>query len=42
MLGILVSLSLMGGLLERREIGGKEGRGAAGKTPVFGLLKREG
>ncbi len=25
-----------------RRVGGKRGRGAAGKTPVFGVLKREG
>lgn len=25
-----------------KRVGGKRGRGAAGKTPVFGLLKREG
>ena len=25
-----------------RRVGGKRGRGAVGKTPVFGVLKREG
>lgn len=25
-----------------KKIGGKRGRGAAGKTPVFGVLKRNG
>jgi transposase-like protein len=28
--------------LEKEESGGERGRGAAGKTPVFGLLKRNG
>ena len=30
----------MNPILEQKEARGKRGRGAAGKTPVFGLLKR--
>jgi transposase-like protein len=31
----------MKAILEQEELGGKRGRGAAGKTPVFGVLKRD-
>ena len=29
-------------ILKAKRVRGKKGRGAAGKTPVFGLLKRDG
>ena len=33
---------LLSSYFEAKRIRGKRGRGAAGKTPVFGLLKRDG
>ncbi|MEM7055303.1 MAG: transposase [Bacteroidota bacterium] len=36
------NLSVMQAILPPRRIRGKRGRGAVGKTPVFGVLKRGG